>query len=274
MEMQFYIAQASSHQSIRMLQEFPVKFTGKSKCPWSENLFKVDESSNKIPQDKAKIFHTFVMKGMFLCKRAGQDVLPGIIFLTTRVKDPNQEDWIKLTRILNYLKTTEKEIVKMEADDEQVIKWYVNSSFAVHKDMRSHTGAIMTLGTGAIISDSTKQKVNARSSTESKMIAADDMISKILWTKRFLEAQGHQVKANIVYQDNSSAIKLEMNGKESSGKRTRHFDIKFFYFTDLIKRKEMEVQFCPTDEMVADYMTKPLVGSKFIEFRKTIMDNR
>lgn len=105
------------------------------------------------------------------------------------------------------------------------------------------------------------------------MIAADDMLSKVLWMKHFLEAQGHQIKANIVYQDNLSAIKLEMNGKESSGKRTRHFDIKFFYFTDLIKRKEMEVQFCPTDEMVADYMTKPLVGSKFIKFRKTIMDN-
>ena len=105
------------------------------------------------------------------------------------------------------------------------------------------------------------------------MIAADDMISKILWTKCFVEAQGHQVNANIVYQDNSSAMKLEMNGKESSGKRTRHFDIKFFYITDLIKRKEMEVQFCPTDEMVADYMTKPLVGSKFNKFRKAIMDN-
>jgi hypothetical protein len=105
--------------------------------------------------------------------------------------------------------------------------------------MRSHIGAIMTLGKGAIISDSTKQKVNARSSTESEMIAADDTISKILWTKRFIEAQGHNLKANIVFQDNTSAMKLEMNGKASSGKRTRQFDIKFFYLTDLIKRGEL-----------------------------------
>ena len=68
----------------------------------------------------------------------------------------------------------------MSADDTQTIKWYVNSSFAVHKDMRSNTGAIMTLGRGAIISDSTKQKVNAQSSTESEMIAVDDTLSKIL----------------------------------------------------------------------------------------------
>ena len=214
------------------------------------------------------------MKGMFLCKHARQDLLPGIVFLTTRVRSPNHQDWMKLIKIMNYLKATRNEIMRMSADNSQTIKWYVDSSFAVHKDMKSHTGAIMTLGTGAIVSDSTKQKVNARSSTESEMIAADDMISKILWTKRFVEAQGHQVKANIVYQDNSSMMKLEMNGKESSGKRTRHFDIKFFYITDLIKRKEMEVQFCPTDEMIADYMTKLLVGSKFNKFRKAIMDNR
>ena len=263
LDMSFYIK--------KMIEEFPEKLTGKVKCPWNKNLFKVDEKSSKLPQEKIKIFHTFVMKGMFLCKRARQDVLPGIIFLTTRVKDPNQEDWIKLTRILNYLKTTEKEIVKMEADDEQVIKWYVDSSFAVHKDMRSHTGAVMTLGNGAIISESTKQKVNARSSTEAEMIAVDDSISKILWTKRFIEAQGHQVKANVLYQDNTSAMKLEINGKASSGKRTRHFDIKFFYFTDLIKRGEINVEYCPTDEMMADYMTKPLVGSKFVKFKNKIM---
>ena len=67
-------------------------------------------------------------------------------------------------------------------------------------------------------------------------------------------------------------MKLENNGKASSGKRTRHFDIKFFYFTDLIQRKEMEVEHCPTKEMIADYMTKPTVGGKFVKFRDSIMD--
>jgi hypothetical protein len=166
----------------KMIEEFPEKLSGNTKCPWSENLFRVDETSPKLSQKKAKIFHTFVMKSMFLCKHARQDVLLGIVFLATRVKDPNHQDWIKLIKILNYLKATKNDIVKMSANNSQTIKWYVDSSFAVHKDMRVHTGAIMTLGTGAIISDSTKQKVNARSSTESKMITADDMISKILWT--------------------------------------------------------------------------------------------
>jgi hypothetical protein len=67
-------------------------------------------------------------------------------------------------------------------------------------------------------------------------------------------------------------MKLEQNGKESSGKRTRHFDIKYFYVTDLVGRKEVTIEYCPTDEMIADYMTKPLVGSKFKLFRDLIMN--
>jgi hypothetical protein len=67
-------------------------------------------------------------------------------------------------------------------------------------------------------------------------------------------------------------MKLEINGKKSSGKRTRHFSIKYFFITDLIKRQEVKVDYCPTGSMLADYMTKPLIGIKFEKFRKDIMN--
>jgi hypothetical protein len=59
-------------------------------------------------------------------------------------------------------------------------------------------------------------------------------------------------------------MKLEANEKFRSGKWRRHHDIKNFYATDLIERKEMEIEYCLTDVMIADFMTKPLVGKKFI----------
>jgi hypothetical protein len=75
-----------------------------------------------------------------------------------------------------------------------------------------------------------------------------------------------------VLRDNQSTMKLEQNGKASSGNRTRHFNIKFSYITDLIDRKEVTIKYCPTDDMIADYMTKPLTGSKFNKFRNIIMN--
>ena len=82
----------------------------------------------------------------------------------------------------------------------------------------------------------------------------------------------HQVKVNLIYQDNTNTMKLQNNGKLSSGKSTRHFDIKLCYITDLFSRNKVEVRYCPTDEMLADYMTKPLVGAKFKLFRDLIMN--
>jgi hypothetical protein len=116
---------------------------------------------------------------------------------------------------------------------------------------------MFTMGKGTIIGSSTKQKVNPRSSTDSELIGVDDKISRVLWTKRFLEWQEFVVKLNIIYQDDTSTIKLERNGKESSGKRTRHFDIRYFHVTDLISHDEVEIECCNTDEMITDYNTKP-----------------
>ena len=65
---------------------------------------------------------------------------------------------------------------------------------------------------------------------------------------------------------------VKKNRKESSRKRTWHFDIRYFYVTDLISRKEVQVENCSTDDMLADYMTKPTTGSKFNNFRNLIMN--
>jgi hypothetical protein len=85
------------------------------------------------------------------------------------------------------------------------------------------------MGLGSMILVSTKQKVNSRSSTEAELISIDDILSKIIWLKNFMEHKIGEHFNRVVYQDNLSSMKLKMNGKESSGKRKRHFDIKYFY---------------------------------------------
>ena len=130
----------------------------------------------------------------------------------------------------------------------------------------------MTMGKGAILSSSTKQKMNTRSSTEAEIVSSDDMLSQVLWAKLFLEGQGYEVKENVIMRDNQSTMKLEMNGKSSAGRRTRHLNIRFFYITDQIEKKQVSIEYCPTDQMWADYMSKPLQGKKFQQFRRAIMN--
>ena len=192
--------------------------------------------------------------------------------MSKRVKSPTKQDYQKLVRLMSYLKETQDDVLTLEANDEQSDEWWIDAAFAVHPDYKSHTGAVQTLGSGAISSISTKQKVNSRSSTEAELIGIDDVISKVLWSKRFLEAQGFDLEVTVIYRDNTSSMKLEANGRASASKRTRHFNIRYFYITDLIQRREVTIKYCPTDDMIADYQTKPLVGAAFERMRRVILN--
>jgi hypothetical protein len=137
--------------------------------------------------------------------------------------------------------------------------------------MRGHSGGGLSLGRGFPIVSSTKQKLNTRSSTETEIVGADDFMPAICWTRYFLEAQGYKVRDNILYQDNKSAILLEKNGKASSSKRTKHINIRYFFITDRVKEGDVSLIWCPTGDMIGDYMTKPLQGALFRKFRDQIM---
>jgi hypothetical protein len=255
-----------------MINEFPVKLGKKdvAKTPAADSLFNLG-TGMKLDTKRSEIFHTFVAKGLFLCKRARPNIQQAISVLCTRVKDPNQADWEKLMRVMKYLNGTRSEYLTLSADDLRVVKWYVDASFAVHPDFKSHTGAVMMLGKGAMQSIARKQKMNVRSSTEGELVAVDDAATMILWTKLFLEAQGYEVEKNIVYQDIKSAILLETNGKKSSGKRTRALNIRYFFITDQVEKGNAQIEHCGTDNMVGDFFTKPLQGEKFQRFRNDIL---
>ena len=63
-----------------------------------------------------------------------------------------------------------------------------------------------------------------------------------------------------------NSMKYELNSKTSLGKQTRHFNIKYLHITDLINRKETSIDYCPTEEMIGNYMSNPTTGAKFHKF--------
>jgi hypothetical protein len=158
----------------------------------------------------------------------------------------------------------------LSADNLHCIKWYEDASFAVHPDNKNHTGATMSYGDGdgdgVVQSISRKLKLNTRSSTESELVGVNDVLVMILWTKLFLEEQGYAINSIILYQDNKSANLLETNGKKSSRKGTRALSIRSFFLTDQVEKGNVTIVYCPTDDMVGDFHTKPLQGEKFRKF--------
>jgi len=204
--------------------------------PATNNLFQTrDGESAKLSKKRAGVFHATVAKLLFVAKRARPDILLTISFLMKRVKQPDTDDWNKLIRKLSYLNGTMEYCLYITCTDITKLVWYIDGSYALHEDMRGQSGAVLVTGDCAVLFRSNKQKVNTRSSTEKGVIAIDDALPTNQWTKNFMAEQGYVLETEIG-EDNKSTMLLMKNGKLSSGKRTKHFDIRYFYVKDLIDR--------------------------------------
>jgi hypothetical protein len=256
-----------------ILDSLPEDMGGEAATPASKFLFEVNDDAEKLDSETGDFFHHNTAKLLFLCKRARPDTQTAVAFLCTRVQQPDVDDYKKLGRVMRYLRSTATMTLTLEAEDgTNVIKWWADASYAVHPDMKSHTGGAMSLGKGTIYGTSSKQKLNTKSSTEAELVGVNDVMPQVLWTRYFLEAQGWTVSDSVIYQDNQSAILLEKNGRASSGKRNCHVNIRYFFVTDRIATNEVSVEYCPTQRMLADFFTKPLQGSLFQTFRDLIMN--
>jgi hypothetical protein len=132
-------------------------------------LFKVEEDCEKLAHAKAVEFHNLVAKTLYATKRARPDTCTAIAFLATRVREPDKDDWTKLVHLMRYIRGTCTVPLILSDKGSGILKWWVDGSFAVHPNMRGHSGIGLSLGRGFPIASSTKQKLNTRSSTETEL---------------------------------------------------------------------------------------------------------
>ena len=168
--------------------------------------------------------------------------------------------------MLEYIHGTRDDVLRLAADDLHVVKWYVDASFAVHPDFKSHTGATMTYGKGAPMTRSRKQKLNTRSSTEAELVGLSDSANQGLFIRTFLIAQGYQMPAMTILQDNQSCMALIARGR-SGAERTRHIQIRYFWVKERVDTGEVKIEYLRSEDMYANVLTKPLQGGQFVRER-------
>ena len=128
---------------------------GFAATPALENLFEIDGASSLLSEDDKEHFHSVMEKLLFLAKRARPDLLTAVTFLTTRVSAATEEDdVIKLGRVLKYLNSTADLGMVLEGDGAMRVVAYVDASYAVHSDYKSHIGAVIKLGQGTVATKS------------------------------------------------------------------------------------------------------------------------
>jgi hypothetical protein len=147
----------------------------------------------------------------------------------------------------------------------------IDAAYGVHSDYRSHSGCEVNSGDGSFYSSSTALKHVVKSSYEAEIVALSNYLSHAIFFSNFLNSidEKHNL---IVLQDNMSVLKT-IRGVLSSNLRAKHISIRLAWIQDLLNSGRLELIYCPTEDMLADILTKPLVGKSFERLSKRLLNN-
>jgi hypothetical protein len=157
-----------------------------------------------------------------------------------------------------------------------MVSTYIDASYGIHPDGKSHTGLAVTLGGGCILTKSTKQKIVTKSSTEAELVGLSTHagvgieLGKMI-QHQLVQSSGPDESVQVIlFQDNKSTISLIINGKPTHDS-SRHILIRHFWLHERIQNREVILAYCPTDIMVADILTKALQGATLVRLREMIL---
>ncbi|KAJ9566079.1 hypothetical protein OSB04_002045 [Centaurea solstitialis] len=217
-----------------------------------------------------------------LCTRP--DVAYSVSVTSRYQQNPGEPHWVAVKNILKYLRRTkEMFLVFGGTEDEISVTGYSDASFQTDRDdFRSQSGYVFTLNGGAISWKSSKQDTIADSTTEAEYIAASDAAKEAVWLRNFLSDL--RVVASIsrpidIFCDNSGAVAQAKEPREHH--KSRHVLRKYHLIREIIGRGDVRICKIPTEDNVADPLTKPLarvkheahansIGMQYLEARRVL----
>ena len=181
---------------------------------------------------------------------------------------PSKEHWQGAKRVLRYIKGTVNYGLVFEGKSARCsLIGYSDADWANDLDTRRSTSGYVFQINGSTVSwCSKRQSCVTRSSTEAEYVALSHATQEIIWLRRLFKDIGEkQEQPSIMNEDNQGAIELSRNPRFH--KRTKHIDVAYHFVREKVNDKSIKVSYCPTDQMLADIMTKSLPRQTFQKFR-------
>ena len=204
------------------------------------------------------------------------DVRPDIKFatshLTMNMSKPSTSLAKDSKHLLSYLHGTKQLSIRICPSTDQ-IRAYVDASYAIHPGSRSHYGVALCLGEQGYCfhAKSSAIKVVCRSSTEAELHAANEACSDVLHAIDLLTELGHPQGPVPFYEDNMAVIQLMVKSDFNFQTKSKHVRVRYDFLKEQVREGKIVFVYLPTDLQLADILTKPLLGEKFIYFRDSLL---
>jgi len=258
----------------KYINEIVKRFNMENSKPTSIPMDTNYKAQNPTQLDKASEIKFPYREAIGSLMYAAIGTRPDIMYATSlmsRFQENYQNSHITtIKKILSYLNATKAYALTFRGNDKFSLTGYVDADFAGDlTDRKSTTGYIIKLGSNVISWKSKKQPTVSLSTTEAEYIALTEITSELLWFKNLLMELGYKFTEPIkIHEDNQSCIKMATSNSNKS--RAKHLDIKYHFIKEHVDSKTIELNYVPTNEQIADTLTKALPRSQFELLRKEI----
>jgi Reverse transcriptase (RNA-dependent DNA polymerase) len=232
------------------------------------NLSKEDapKSVMEVGRMKGKPYREAVGSLMY----AATSTCPDIAYATGQVArymdKPGMKHWEAVCRVYAYLKgTRDLRLVLGGAVNKDVVG-YTDADGMSHDDRHAISGYAYMIDGGAVSWSSKRQEIVSTSTTEAEYVAATHAAKEGIWLRAFISEVFKPINEPMtLYSDSQTAIKLA-NNPDQFNARTKHIDIRFHFIRCVIEEGKVALVYCPTNDMIADTLTKGLPSTKAKHF--------
>jgi Reverse transcriptase (RNA-dependent DNA polymerase) len=193
---------------------------------------------------------------------------PDIAFAVATVarfaSNPGPAHWEAVKRIYRYLSGT-RDLWLTYGEAKRTLEGFADADGSMAEDRRAISGYAFLIDGGAVSWSSKRQEIVSLSTTESEYVAVTHGGKEAVWLRSLLShVFGPFKDPTTLFSDNQSAIALTRDHQYHA--RTKHIDVRYHWIRWVVEQGTIKLVYCPTDDMVADALTKALPSPKVKHF--------
>jgi len=205
---------------------------------------------------------------MYLAVATHPDIAFAVSTVAQFSQDPGPEHWEAVKRIYRYLLGTKRLALTFGAG-KQGLEGFTDADGASQEHCHVISGYVYILDGGAVSWASKKQELVTLSTTEAEYVAATHAAKEGIWLCRLVkEVFCPLVHPTPLHLDSQSAIALTKDGSYHA--HTKHIDIRYHFIHFIVDNGSLRLLYCPTEDMVADTLTKALPSVKAKHFAASL----
>ena len=252
----------------RVLERFGMEDCKPVSTPADPSVKLVKEGTDSKLADVSK-YQSAVGSLLYISQWTRPDIAFAVSNVAKFCSKPTEEHYTAVKRIMRYLKGTIDHGLLYPTNESQGFVGFSDADWAGDiNDRRSTSGYLFKLGACTISWRSKKQVCVALSTAEAEYIALSAAAQESVWLNRLLNELGECYDYCVIKEDNQSAISMSKNPTFHG--RGKHIDIKYHFVRDLVGKRSIVIEYCPSCSMQADILTKVLDAGKFVNFKRLI----